>query len=76
MINKTEIFPIGIGTWKIDHENFEKDIDGLLRSYDLGQNYLSLYMMYNDGKVVKEMKKFINRIERETVYKRKPRAHY
>ena len=57
MISKKEIFPIGIGTWKINYDNFEDDIDGLLHSYNSGQNYLSLYMLYNDGKVVEQMKK-------------------
>ena len=45
MINKEQIFKIGIGTWKIDYENFDNDIDALIHSYDMGQNYLSLYML-------------------------------
>lgn len=36
MIKKDEIFPIGIGTWKIDYENFENDVNGLLHSYNCG----------------------------------------
>lgn len=57
MIEKEKLFKIGIGTWKIDYENFENDIDGLMHSYNLGQNYLSLYMLYNNGEVVRQMKK-------------------
>ena len=36
MIKKDEIFPIGIGTWKIDYENIENDVNGLLHSYNCG----------------------------------------
>lgn len=68
MINKEQIFKIGIGTWKIDYENFDNDIDALIHSYDMGQNYLSLYMLYNNGKVVKQMKKFLDKVDREKLF--------
>ena len=48
MIDKKEIFPIGIGTWKINYQN-NNDKKALLYSYSLGQNYLSLYMLYESG---------------------------
>ena len=47
MIDKKDIFNLGIGTWKIDIENIEKDIQALIHSNNLGQNYLSLSMLYN-----------------------------
>ena len=59
MIDKNQIFEIGIGTWKIDPENIESEVEALLNSYNLGQNYLSLSMLYNNGEVVKKLKKFI-----------------
>ena len=68
MIKKDEIFPIGIGTWKIDYENFENDINGLLHSYNCGQNYLSLYMLYNNGEVVRQVKKFIDKVDRDKLF--------
>lgn len=68
MVEKKQIFPIGIGTWKIDYENFEKDLDGLLYSISNGQNYLSLYMLYNDGKVVKEMRKLLDKVDRSKLF--------
>lgn len=68
MISKTNIYPIGIGTWKIDYENFENEIDALMHSYRLGQNYLSLSLLYNNGEVVKQMKKLIDKIGRENVF--------
>lgn len=68
MLNKKEIFPIGIGTWKIDYENIENDIKGLMYSYEKGQNYLSLYMMYNGGAVVRNLKSFINKLDRNKIF--------
>ena len=68
MVAKEQIFPIGIGTWKIDYENFEKDIDSLLYSIQNGQNYLSLYMLYNDGKVVREMRKLLEKVDRSKLF--------
>lgn len=68
MLEKENVFKIGIGTWKIDYENFENDIDGLLHSYNLGQNYLSLYMLYNNGEVVRQMKKFLDKIDRDKIF--------
>lgn len=68
MVNINKLFPIGIGTWKINYENFSNDIDALLYSYRKGQNYLSLYMMYNDGQVVKCFKEFIHKVDRESLF--------
>lgn len=68
MINKEEIFPIGIGTWKIDYKNIEDEMASLLYSYEQGQNYLSLYMLYNNGEVVKSLKSFIKKVDRSKLF--------
>lgn len=68
MISRDEIFPIGIGTWKIDCDNIEHDLKALAHSIELGQNYLSLYMLYNDGEVVRQMRKLINLIGRNKLF--------
>lgn len=68
MINKSDIFELGIGTWKIDYENMENDMQSLIHSYNLGQNYLSLSMLYNNGEVVKQMKKFIDKVDRDKLF--------
>jgi len=68
MVIKEELFPIGIGTWKIDYENFNNDIDALVHSYNSGQNYLSLYMLYNNGEVVRQMKSFIDKVDRDKLF--------
>ena len=68
MIKKENLYKIGIGTWKIDYEHFENDIDALVYSHNKGENYLSLYMLYNNGEVVKQMRKFLYKIDREKVF--------
>ncbi len=68
MINKEEIFPIGIGTWKIDYKNIEDEMNSLLYSYEQGQNYLSLYMLYDNGEVVKSLKSFITKVDRSKLF--------
>ena len=67
-MNKSDIFKIGIGTWKVDPDNFEKDIEALKYSFELGQNYLPLSMLYNNGKVVEKMKEYIKLIGRENLF--------
>lgn len=68
MINKSDIFELGIGTWKIDYENIENDMKSLIHSYNLGQNYLSLSMLYNNGEVVRQLKRFINKVDRDKLF--------
>lgn len=68
MIDKKDIFNLGIGTWKIDIENIEKDIQALIHSNNLGQNYLSLSMLYNNGEVVNQLKKFIDKVDRNKLF--------
>lgn len=67
MIDKKEIFPIGMGTWKINYQNND-DKNALLYSYSLGQNYLSLYMLYENGNIVKSLKSFIEKCGRENLF--------
>ena len=67
MINKGEIFPIGIGTWKVNCENYN-DINALIHSYNCKQNYISLYMLYNKGNVVRGVKSFIEKINRQNLF--------
>ena len=67
-MDKNNIFKIGIGTWKIDPDNFENDLEALKFSFDLGQNYLPLSMLYNNGKVVEKMHKFIKLVGRKNLF--------
>ena len=67
-MDKSNIFKIGIGTWKIDPENFNNEIEGLKYSFDKGQNYLSLSMLYNNGEVVRKIKSFIDLVGRKNLF--------
>lgn len=67
-MKKEEISKIGIGTWKIDYENFDKELEALMYSYEKGENYLSLYMLYNNGEIVKRMKEFVDKIDRNKIF--------
>ena len=67
-MNKDNIFKIGIGSWKVDPDNFKEDLKALKYSFDQGQNYLSLSMLYNNGKVVEKMKGFIDSVGRENLF--------
>lgn len=68
MVKKNELFNIGIGTWKINPDSINDDLEGLLHSYNKGQNYLSLYMLYNNGNVVRQMKHFIDKVDRDKLF--------
>lgn len=67
-MKKEDIFELGIGTWKINPEDFDKDLEALLYSYHQGQNYLGLYMMYYGGEVVHSIKKFIDQADRNKLF--------
>ena len=67
-MNKKDIFEIGIGTWKVNSDEFEKDLEALKYSFELGQNYLPLSLLYNNGKVVEKMKDFIISVGRENLF--------
>ena len=67
-MNKDNIFKIGIGSWKVDPDNFKEDLEALKYSFDQGQNYLSLSMLYNNGKVVEKMKSFIDLVGRQNLF--------
>ena len=67
-MDKNDIYKIGIGTWKIDPDNFTKDMEALKYSYENGQNYLALSMLYNNGQVVEKMSKFVQNVERDKIF--------
>lgn len=66
MIN--ELKPIGIGTYKLDMENKEKTLEGLLYSVKKGQNYISTSLMYSNYEIVDFLKHFFAKINREDIF--------
>ena len=68
MIEKNNIFPLGIGTWKIDTKNIKNALEALEISISNGQNYMSLYMQYEDGEIVRQCRQFINLVGKENLF--------
>ena len=68
MIDRSSIFPLGIGTWKIDKDHFDADLEALLTSVSGGQNYLSLYMLYENGEIVRQTRKFVDVAGRDNLF--------
>lgn len=66
MIN--ELKPIGIGTYKLDMENKEETLEGLLYSVKKGQNYISTSLMYSNCEIVDFLKQFFAKINREDIF--------
>ena len=62
------IFPIGIGTFRIDLTQEEKNRNALMKSFALGQNYIDTSHLYEDGKVMKFVKEIIEDIGRDNVF--------
>lgn len=68
MIEKEDLFPIGIGTYKLNLDERTKTLDGLLYSYEKGQNFMSTALVYDNEKVVDFLKSFFEVIDREKVF--------
>lgn len=66
MIN--ELNPIGIGTYKLDMENKEETLEGLLYSVKKGQNYISTSLMYSNYEIVDFLKQFFEKINRDDIF--------
>lgn len=68
MLNSNEIFPIGIGTFKLDLENPEKTLQALLYSVDKGQNFMSTSLIYDNGNVVDFLQKFFQEAKKDELF--------
>ncbi len=68
MIEKESFFPIGIGTYKLNLEEKEKTLKGLLYSIEKGQNFMSTALVYDNEKVVEFLKEFFSRIDRSKIF--------
>lgn len=68
MLKPNEIFPIGIGTFKLDLENSQKTLQALLHSFDQGQNLISTSLLYDNGKVVDFLQKFFQEVKKDDLF--------
>lgn len=68
MLKPHEIFPIGIGTFKLDLENSQNTLQALLHSFDKGQNFMSTSLLYDNGSVVDFLQKFFQEVKKDEVF--------
>ncbi len=68
MLEKEKFFPIGIGTFKLNLEDKENTLNGLLYSVEKGQNFMSTALVYDNEKVVEFLKDFFSRVERNKIF--------
>lgn len=68
MINLKDIFPIGIGTFRIDLTQKETRMDALIESFNLGQNYIDTSYLYENGKVMEFIGEFIKKVGRDNLF--------
>lgn len=68
MINLKDIFPLGIGTFRIDLTQKEDSMNALTHSFKLGQNYIDTSYLYENGKVMDFIKEFINEVDRDKLF--------
>jgi Aldo/keto reductases, related to diketogulonate reductase len=68
MIDSEKIFPIGIGTFRIDLNQKEESFNSLMKSIELGQNYIDTSHLYEDGKVMSFIGEFIKKLDRKEIF--------
>lgn len=68
MIEKESFFPIGIGTFKLNLEDKENTLKGLLYSVEKGQNFISTALVYDNEKVVEFLKEFFSKVDRSKIF--------
>ena len=68
MIDIKDLHPIGIGTWTISKKSYEKDIKGLLYSFEKGQNSIECNASYLAGETLDVVSDFIKQIDREKIF--------
>jgi len=62
------IYPIGIGTYKLDLENKEKSLKGLLYSVEKGQNLMSTSLVYDNYNVVDFLQEFFKIVPKDNIF--------
>jgi len=68
MLDIRNLHPIGIGTWTISKDNYDKDIKGLLYCFEKGQNLIECNASYLSGESLDVVADFIKQIDREKIF--------
>lgn len=67
-MNLKDIFPLGIGTFRIDLTQKEASMNALIESFKLGQNYIDTSHLYENGKVMEFIGEFIKKVGRDKLF--------
>lgn len=68
MVDIKDLHPIGIGTWTISKTTYDKDVKGLLYSFEKGQNSIECNASYLAGESLSVVADFIKKIDREKIF--------
>lgn len=68
MINLKDIYPLGIGTFRINLNEKEISMNALSDSFKLGQNYIDTSYLYENGKVMDFIGEFIKKVGRDKIF--------
>ena len=68
MLDIKDLHPIDIGTWTISKANYDKDIKGLMYSFEKGQNSIECNASYLAGESLDVVADFIKKIDREKIF--------
>ena len=68
MLDIKDLHPIGIGTWTISKSTYDKDVKGLLYSFEKGQNMVECNASYLAGESLEVVADFIKQIDREKIF--------
>lgn len=59
---------IGIGTWTIQRDQIEKEVDALKYYFEQGVNYIDVVLAYDNGATLDVIAKFLKLVKREDVF--------
>lgn len=68
MLGLKDIFPLGIGTFRIDLTQKEDSMNALIESFKLGQNYIDTSHLYENGKVMRFIGEFVKKVGRDKIF--------
>jgi len=68
MISLKDIYPVGIGTFRIDLNEKETSMNALIQSFNLGQNYIDTSYLYENGNVMAFIGEFIKKVGRDKIF--------
>lgn len=68
MVELKSVFPLGIGTFRIDLNKKDASMKALTESLKLGQNYIDTSFLYESGKVMQFVGEFINKVGRDKLF--------